>query len=47
MGLATKDKPALKNLRQACAGIPAFDRGITLREKQSTAEKALESFHAP
>jgi len=53
MGLATKDNPALKNLHEACAGIPAFDRGITLREKQSTAERpflqgaALESFHAP
>jgi hypothetical protein len=35
MGLAMKDNPALTELREACTGIPAFDRGITLQEKQA------------
>lgn len=52
MGLAMKDNPALTELREACTGIPGFDRGITLKEKQAATATAslqrapLELFHA-
>jgi hypothetical protein len=52
MGLAMKDNPALTRLHEACAGIPAFDHGMTLKEKENSTGKAplqeasLELFQA-